>query len=926
MRKLACLAVLALAVAIPAQGQITTPLEHFGFNIGDDYTLATYTQFESYVRKLAEESPRMVLEEIGKTSEGRTQLMAIITSPENHRNLARYKEISRRLAMAEGLTDDEARALADEGKAVVWIDGGLHGTEVVGTHQLPELIYQMVSRTDAETIRFLDDVILLAPHANPDGMELVSSWYMRNPVPEERSWSGLPRLYNWYVGHDNNRDGYMNNLAETENMSRVLYREWFPQIMYNPHQTGPVGTIVFVPPFRDPFNYNIDPLVILGIEGVGTAMHARLVAEHKGGSVMRSGAGFSTWWNGGQRTTPYWHNMIGLLTEINGNPTPMEIPLIADRQLAHSDLPLPVTPGEWHFRQSIDYSITIDRAVIDYGSRNRDKLLYNVYLMGKNSIDRGSTDSWTIHPQRIAALEAAAGAAAENVATASVAGYGGRRLPLNLYEEVLHDPEHRDPRGFILPADQDDFPTATKFVNVLIKSGVTIHRATADFRVAGKTYPRGSYVVKSAQAYRPFVMDQFEPQDHPNDFAYPGGPPVAPYDATGWTLAFQMGVEFDRILDGFDGPLEKIEGFAEPLAGTVANAQGARGYLMSHDYVDAFVVMNRLMESGEDVYWLKAPVTVNGNQYPAGTIYIRSERGTQDRLEQMAAELGVNFAGVSSMPGTEALQMNEVRIGLWDRYGGSMPSGWVRWVFEQFEFPFEVVYPPRMDRGNLKRDYDVLLFPDGAVPQAVARQGNNPYFSRAVDPSTIPEEYRDRLGSVSTDATVPQLREFLEDGGTIITIGNSANLATHMNLPVGNHMVDASGRPLSSDEYFIPGSILEARVDNSNPIAYGLDDRIDMMFNRSPVLRLESGAESLGVRRLAWYDSDTPLRSGWAWGQEHTQNGLAAIEADVGDGKLLIFLPEVMYRGQPHNTFKFVFNGIFLSTAEEADASETLIP
>jgi len=907
----------AVLSAAHAQAQITTPKEHFGYDIGDDYFLATYTQFESYVRKLADESPRLVLEEMGQSSEGRPQLMAIITAPENHRRLAHYKEISRRLAMAEDLTDEEARALADEGRAVVWIDGGLHGAEVAGTHQLPELIYRMVSQTDPETMRFLDDVILLAVHANPDGMELVSSWYMRPEEPTERSTLGLPTLYHHYVGHDNNRDAYMNNLAETENMSRVLYREWFPQIMYNTHQPGnnAPGTVVFVPPFRDPFNYNLDPLVIMGIEGVGAEMHARLIAEDKPGSGMRSAFHYSTWWNGGQRTTPYWHNMIGLLTEIVGNPTPVEIPLFPDRQLPHTDIPYPVEPGPFSFREAIEYSITLDRAVLDYASRNRDKLLFNIYRMGKNSIERGSRDHWTIHPQRIEAVEAAGAGAAGNV------GRGRGGLPIHLYEDVLHDPDHRDPRGYILPADQADLPTATKFVNTLIKSGIAIHRATADFRVGGKTYPSGSYVVKTAQAFRPFVIDMFEPQDHPNDFAYPGGPPIAPYDATGWTLAFQMGVEFDRILDGFDGPFEKIEGFAEMPLGTVSNAEGARGFLLSHDYVDAFVVTNRLMQSGENVYWLTQPVTVNGEEYPAGTIYIRSRRGTAGRLERMASELGVSFEGVSAMPRTEALQLDDVRVGLWDQYGGSMESGWTRWLFERFEVPFEIVYPPRLDRDNLKRDFDVLIFPTGAIPVAATVAYDNRYSTQDFDPNTVPEEYRDRLGQVSTDVTVPRLRRFLEDGGTIITIGASGSLAMHLGLPVGNHLVDSDGRPLPAEEYFIPGSILKARVDTANPLAYGIDERVDMMFNRSPVFRLEAGAEDQGVRRVAWYDSETPLRSGWAWGQQHVRNGLAAIEADVGDGKLYIFGPEVLYRAQPHRTFKLVFNGICLATAKEATAN-----
>src|SRR5438128_2655356 len=173
-----------------AQTKITSPKEQFGFNIGDDYQLANYTQLVEYWKQLAQQSDRMKLVEIGKTAEGRTMYTAIITAPENHKKLDRYKEISRRLALAEGLSDDQARALAAEGKAVVWIDGGLHATEVLGAQQLLEKVYQMVSLNDAETQRFLKDVILLATLVNPDGMELVSNWYMREAEPTKRSTGG----------------------------------------------------------------------------------------------------------------------------------------------------------------------------------------------------------------------------------------------------------------------------------------------------------------------------------------------------------------------------------------------------------------------------------------------------------------------------------------------------------------------------------------------------------------------------------------------------------------------------------------------------------------------------------------------------------------------------------------------------------------
>ncbi|HXU09824.1 MAG TPA: M14 metallopeptidase family protein, partial [Blastocatellia bacterium] len=401
------IAVSLLTVSSAAQSRITPPKEQLGFNFGDDYQLANYAQLVDYWKKLAAQSDRMKLVEIGKSAEGRTMIMAIITAPENHKKLDRYKEIARRLATAEGLTDEQARALAAEGKAVVWVDGGLHATEVLGAQQLMELVYQMVSMNDPETLRILKDVILLATPVNPDGLDLVSNWYMREQDPLKRSTAGLPRLYQKYIGHDNNRDFYMSNQPETEAINHVFFHEWFPQIVYNHHQTGPAGTVLFAPPFRDPFNYYFDPLIPLGIDLVGAAMHSRFVAENKPGATMRSGSSYSTWWNGGLRTVTYFHNMIGLLTESIGNPTPIEIPFFLQRQLAKGDFPYPVAPQQWHFRQSIDYSITANRAVLDLASKHREDFLFNIYRMGKNSIERGSKDYWTITPKNVAEVQAA---------------------------------------------------------------------------------------------------------------------------------------------------------------------------------------------------------------------------------------------------------------------------------------------------------------------------------------------------------------------------------------------------------------------------------------------------------------------------------------------------------------------------------------
>lgn len=368
---------------------VPSPKDFFGFNIGDNYQLATFTQTEAYFKKLEEASDRAKLVEIGKTEEGRSQFMLIVSAPENIKKLERYKSISEQLAHAEGLTDEQAKALAAEGKAVVWIDGGLHATETVGIHQLIETAWTLLSRNDDETINILKNVIVLLTHANPDGQELVSNWYMRTSVPEKRSLQFLPTLYQKYIGHDNNRDFYMMNMKETQNMARQLFIEWIPQIMYNHHQSGPAGSVLAGPPYRDPFNYVFDPLIISGLEGLGAAMQNRLNAEGKPGYTSKSGSVFSTWYNGGLRTTTYFHNMLGLLTEITGSPNPSNIPLVPQRLIPNNATPNPVTPQKWLFRQSIEYSVSLNYAVLNYASRNRDELLYNIYRMGKNSILKG---------------------------------------------------------------------------------------------------------------------------------------------------------------------------------------------------------------------------------------------------------------------------------------------------------------------------------------------------------------------------------------------------------------------------------------------------------------------------------------------------------------------------------------------------------
>ncbi len=895
-------AAIVLASVLPlaafAQGKLTTPKQFFGHEVGEDYWLPNYAQFSKYWETLAKESDRLVLDTIGLTAEGRPQLLAIVSSPENIKNREKYRQIAERLSHAEGLTEAQAKALAKEGKAIIWIDGGLHATEVLGANQLIETMWQFVSMNDEETTRILNDVIIVFVHANPDGMEMVADWYMRESDPKKRNMQ-IPRLYQKYIGHDNNRDQYALNQPETFNMNRAMYQEWFPQIMYNHHQTGPAGTVLFVPPFRDPMNYNLHSLIMTGLDQVGSAMHARFVSENKPGATMRAATSYSTWWNGGLRTTAYFHNIIGLLTETIGNPTPMRIPFIPDKLLRNADLPLPIQPQEWHFRQSIDYSVTANRAVLDFAQRYRETMLYRNWQMGADMIAAGSKDSWTVWPKRLQAMkDAIAAAAPRTAAPPAGAGRGGFGAPPAdpKFAAMLQAPELRDPRGFIVPASQPDFPTALKFIEKLQKNAIVVHRANAAFTVAGKSYPAGSIVVKTAQAYRSHIIDMFEPQDHPNDFRFPGAPPTPPYDNAGWTLALQMGVQFDRVLDGFDCPCDRIEPSKLVTAPAGLVAKGG-SWMLSPVQNDAFAVVARLQKAGVDVY-----------RGLDGNFYVAANGKSRPVAEKAAKELGVNF--VSAKRPSGAQKLTAPRIALFDRYGGQMPSGHTRWLLEQFGIASTDIFPQELDAGNLRAKYDVIVFPDGSIP-AVGGGGRRGGGGGGAGPDTasLPAEWRKTTGSVTVDKTVPQLKAFMEAGGRVVTIGSSTSLAQHLGLPVESYLTEG-GVALPQEKFYVPGSILKASFDTTAMVNKGMNATANVFYDNSPVFKLGPDAAAKGVKRLAWYDK-APLTSGWAWGEKYLEGGTAIAQASVGSGTLYLFGPEILFRAQPHGTFRLFFNTLF---------------
>jgi hypothetical protein len=920
MKRLAAAAAFAWLMTTTAAiaGPVPTPKEVLGHDMGEDRYVASFSETATYWKRLAEISDRIKLVDIGPTVEKRRQLMAIVSSPENLALLDKYRDISERLGRAEGLTDEQARALAAEGKAVIWVDGGIHASETLTHSAIIQQVYDLVNSDDAEAKRIRDNVIILFAANNPDGQELVANWYMRikDPAKREAGFESLPKLYHAYVGHDNNRDFYMAEMPETQNITRVLFRDWRPQVVLNQHQTGPAGTVVFIPPFRDPFNFNFDPLVMTSLEEVGAAMQSRLLAEGKRGGTSRTGAHYDTWYNGNLRSISYFHNAIGILTETIGKPVPIDIELVPERQLPGNNQPAPIAPQKWHIGQSLEYSMTINRAVLSYAAANREKLLFNIYRMGANSIARGSEDSWTMTPTRVAEMHAASAAAgAKPVATRT---RGSSSIEPRFYEAVMRNPANRDARAYVIDPGQRDHPTAVRFLNALIKLGVDVDRANAPFAANGKQYPAGTYFVRTAQAYRPHILDMFEPQDYPENFEYPGGPPIPPADATGYTPAVQMGVGFERVLDPLDVPSERVSTLLANNPGRIVGT-GKAGYLVGHGANNSFILSNRLLKAGQPVSWLSQPVSVAGGPGEPGALWVPMTPAATRIVETAAAELGLDVERASAAPAGERAAMRRPRVALVDVYGGLMPTGWMRWIFDQHEFPFTIVYPQQLDAGKLRKDFDVVILPHAAFqPKAARASGDGMFRGREDDkqpkPEDIPAEYRGWLGKVSAEKTIPALQAFVDAGGSLIAMGGSAQaVAQAMGLPVEDAVAETvdgkTARPPRS-KFYVPGALVEASVDPSSPLTYGLPGKVDLFFDDSPVWKLKPGAA--GVQVPVRFAGIPRLRSGWAHGLERLDGAAAIVEVDRGKGRIMLFGPEVALRAQTHGAFKLLFNAIYL--------------
>jgi hypothetical protein len=716
------------------QSRIPSPREYLGFEVGEDRKLADWDQITNYFTLLDRSSDRILVQELGKTTEGRPFIMAVISSAENLAQLDRVRAQQARLADPRGLSEAEAETLIRQGKVVVLITCNIHSTEVASAQTALEFAWRMATEDSPRVRQILDQVIvLLIPSLNPDGQQLVTEWY-RKYVGTPFEGSPPPWLYHKYVGHDNNRDWYMFTQVETQLTVGKVHNVWHPQIVYDVHQMGISSARMFIPPWMDPIDPNIDPILVQEMNYLGLSMATDLTAEGKKGIVVN--AIYDLWTPA--RHYQCYHGGLRILTESASVKlaTPVEIPFERldvgrgyNGQQSSWNHVEPWPGGVWRLRDIVDYQLSAFFSLLETAARDRERFLRNFYRVGKRAIER--------------------------------------RGP---------------PYAFVIPAEQKDPWSAARLVHVLRFGLVEVGRARRSFVADGRTFSAGSYVIPLAQPYGAFAKTLLERQKYPDMREYPGGPPKRPYDVTAHTLPLLMGVTVVEIAHPFSADLDPVE-TAEPPPGSIRGSRSPAGYLIRPDGVNETVALFHLLKSGVKVYRMMGP------QITPGTAFIPAEARAEPILETVARRLSVTVEAVDRRPSGPALEVKLPRVALYKSYVASMDEGWTRWLFDHFEVPYTNIYDRDVRAGGLERNFDVIILPENSARAIV--QGHR---KGSLDPRSgtqMPDEYTGGIG----EQGVANLRSFVEAGGTLIALNTASELALErFPLGVKNVLAGVSSR------------------------------------------------------------------------------------------------------------------------------------
>jgi hypothetical protein len=850
-RRRAVLLVALAALGLPtaarsAAADVPSPEAHFGFRMGAEGRIATTEQIEAYFEAVASHSDRVKIVDIGPTTEGHRTIGAIVSSADNIRNLDRIRAANQRLSDPRTLSSDDARQLAAQHKAVLAIGASIHAAEVGATQAANELLYALASARDPATLAVLDNVIvILIPSLNPDGHRLVVDWYNKGKgTPLEGGL--MPWLYHKYAGHDINRDAFMMNLAESRNLARFFYTVWHPQVFVTMHQMESNGPRFAAPPNVDPINPNYDPLVWREAALLGSAMTLQL--ERDGRSGVVSNAIYDYFWPGYEDSAPLGHNTVCLLTEVASVKVATSITVEPgdlrgnERGLPEYrrqiNFPNPWPGGTWTLRDIVDYDLSAIRGLLFAVAAYREPIVQNFYDLGARAVEAGSR--------------------------------GG-------------------PFAFIIPSDQRDPSAARKLEELLLQGGVEIHRTLEPFRADGDPYPAGTDVVLLAQPYRAYVKTLLERQDYPVTPSHEGGPRERPYDATGWTLPAQLGVDVRTIARTFEPPaMARVSTVTIPPARVWTDRKPSY-YVVDGGGNGGAIAANRLLAAGLSPAWLTSALEVRGFRYAPGSMVVAATSATTPVLEKIAAQLGLRADGLTGKPPAAVRPLVRARAGLYKPWVETVDEGWTRWVLEQYEFPYASVSDAEMRAGNLRSRFDVLILPSQQADRLAA----------GYPPGVAPVEYTGGLG----DAGVRAIKAFVDAGGTLVSLDQASDFVIGaFGLPVRDVT-----RAAKDSAFFCPGSLLRLDVDPAQPLTYGMAEHATGFFGFSSAFEILPNANAVVAAR---YSSGDLLVSGWLEGEQLIAGRAAVVQLSVGAGHVVLLGFPVQHRGQSLATFRLLFNAL----------------
>ena len=861
-----CLA-LATGVIAGAQGAVTMPGEHFGFELAADGRYAMWDEEVAYYETLARESDRIDLRVLGESTQGRPFLLLTISSPQNLARTERYKEIARQLANPRGLTPQQIDGLADEGRAVVLVTLGLHSTEVASAQMGPRLVYRLATSDDEQIRTILDNTIfLLIPSFNPDGHDIVGEWLAETAgTPYEGV--GPAEVYSEYVGHDNNRDGYMLSQVESQLWAKVMFEEWYPQIYKDTHQMGSYGARFNIPPKHDPINPHVDPLIWRSSQLLGGAMGTTLEAE--GVTGVESQVHYDAWFMASFHGVSNLSNVTSFHTESASARLiwPLYIhpqQIVSNRRgrpenKAQMTFPHP-WPGGWWRQSDIARQQEIETlALLEAASHYRRQFLKNRALVASRQVE-------------MAAVEA--------------------------------------PYGHVIPLRQHDPGTAVKFVSTLMRSGVEVHRAVEGFTTSGRAVEPGDLVIRLDQPSRALIKTMIEPAIYPDNewTRRQDGSPLPPYDMASFTLGDHMGVESFPLAERLTVTLEKLDE-APTIAGMIKGT-GSSGWLLTPTWNDSFRAVNRVLDRGGAVYRLPNPP----EPWAPGTFWIPADGSTDaSAVQALANEFGLPFTAVASAPAGQMSQLKPLRVGLYRRYsGGNMDEGWTRFLFDNWEVPYARVDADEITEGGLNAKYDVLLFADDSLAAIMGGEGGEPEPSPYGGPG-YPPEYSKGLRDVGLEA----VKDFVRNGGSLVLFDDATALATEkFGIPVRNPLAGAL-----NTEFFAPGSTLRVRMDTSHPLGYGMPEHAMIVFFNSVAFDITNSRSNDQLAVVARYGDRDLLRGGWLDGERHLAQQAALVDVGYGEGRIALIGFRAQNRAQAHGTLKVLFNALYQAGAVKVGAS-----